>query len=316
MNLFNSIQIHQKMIGDKERTLSYKNCIERNVRPKDVILDLGCGTGILSFFAARKNPKKIYAVDISRRIIECAKKTAVLNGMDKRIEFIEADVKKVKLQGKIDVLIHEQIGNFLWNEDIISKVKYIRDNYFKAKTLIIPFKIELYFAPVDYKPKIEESIFFFKKKRHGIDFSNLTKALFMENIEKMLLPSIIRLKNNENFLCREKLVYALDLRKDKRIPKKIEAFFEINRNSRLSGICAFMKIYLDGKSHFSTKPKKINNHWGQMFLPCARPQSVKRNSILKFTLFPKKNPVKWRYMFNGESDSGRPESGAKRGGYA
>ena len=53
------------MLRDKVRTESYKSAIEANpdaFRGK-IVLDVGCGTGILSIFAARAGAAHVYAVD-------------------------------------------------------------------------------------------------------------------------------------------------------------------------------------------------------------------------------------------------------------
>lgn len=295
---FGLIETHQMMIADRERTLCYKKAIEDNVKDGDVVLDLGCGSGILTFFAAQKNVNRIYAVEKSHRIIECAKVTAKSNGLDKKIEFIEQDIKRFKPPKKLDVLIHEQIGGFLWEEDVISKVNHVRDNYLKPEGIIIPYKIELYFVPVDYKNSLEKAISFWKKKRYGINFGNLAQEACKDQFKRALRPQALQLKDTRPFLCREKLAYTLVSKKDSQIPKKLETFFIIKKNSKISGICGFMKIYSDKSNYFSTKPKKTNVcSWKQMFFPCFEPQLIKKNSILKFTAFPKKDPMKWKFSF-------------------
>lgn len=60
-------EIHEIMLKDRIRTDSYRNYILGNPALfKDaVVLDVGCGTGILSMFAAKSGAKKVYAVDAS-----------------------------------------------------------------------------------------------------------------------------------------------------------------------------------------------------------------------------------------------------------
>ena len=60
------IGIHEEMLKDQVRTLTYRNAIYHNkhlFRGK-IILDVGCGTGILSMFAAKAGAKHVYGVSL------------------------------------------------------------------------------------------------------------------------------------------------------------------------------------------------------------------------------------------------------------
>ena len=67
--------IHEEMLKDEVRTRSYRDSIYQNKHLfKDkVVLDVGCGTGILSMFAAKAGAKHVIGVDMSS-IIQKAKK--------------------------------------------------------------------------------------------------------------------------------------------------------------------------------------------------------------------------------------------------
>ena len=53
------------MLRDTTRTSSYQNAFLHNPDffKDKVVLDVGCGTGILSIFAVKAGAKKVYAVD-------------------------------------------------------------------------------------------------------------------------------------------------------------------------------------------------------------------------------------------------------------
>ena len=64
--------IHEEMLKDQVRTLTYRNAMYHNKHlfKGKVVLDVGCGTGILSMFAARAGAKHVYGVREKKR--ECA----------------------------------------------------------------------------------------------------------------------------------------------------------------------------------------------------------------------------------------------------
>ena len=202
--------------------------------------------------------------------------------------------------------VHDQIGAFLWDEDMLSKLRHIKNHLLKKKGGIIPFKIELYWVPTCYRPPFEKSLSFWDKPRYGFDWSSFKKKMFFQNISKAASPSVINLKDSKPFLSQPKLACSLDLRKENRIPSKVETTFQTNKRSRLTGMCAFLKIYLDKNHFFSTQPRKINTHWGQIFLPSFNPLIISRPSLLKVTLFPKKDPKDWRFFFQKVYLANRP----------
>jgi protein arginine N-methyltransferase 3 len=73
--------IHETMLKDAIRTDAYRDFIYENKHLfKDkVVLDVGCGTGILSMFCAKAGARKVISVDNSGIIIK-AKEIIYDNG--------------------------------------------------------------------------------------------------------------------------------------------------------------------------------------------------------------------------------------------
>ena len=64
---YGELTIHHEMLTDKPRTQGYKDALDSAapwLRGK-VVLDAGCGTGILSILAAKAGARKVFAVDAS-----------------------------------------------------------------------------------------------------------------------------------------------------------------------------------------------------------------------------------------------------------
>lgn len=79
---YSDIELHRTMIEDTVRTNAYQQAIfqnmEENIRGK-VVVDVGCGTGILSMFCAQAGAKKVYAIDASKIAVH-AKQLIEANG--------------------------------------------------------------------------------------------------------------------------------------------------------------------------------------------------------------------------------------------
>ena len=70
-----------------------------------VVLDIGCGTGILSMFAAKAGAKHVYAVDMSE-IADTAREIVRANGMSDVITVIKGNIEELQLPvDKVDVIV-------------------------------------------------------------------------------------------------------------------------------------------------------------------------------------------------------------------
>lgn len=90
--------IHEEMLKDTVRTESYRNAIYRNRGAFEgkVVLDVGCGTGILSMFAARAGAAKVIGVDNSS-VLKSAAKIIAENGLEDTVTLIRGKIEEVVL---------------------------------------------------------------------------------------------------------------------------------------------------------------------------------------------------------------------------
>ncbi|XP_048958759.1 protein arginine N-methyltransferase 8 isoform X3 [Canis lupus dingo] len=79
--------IHEEMLKDEVRTLTYRNSMYHNkhVFKDKVVLDVGSGTGILSMFAAKAGAKKVFGIECSS-ISDYSEKIIKANHLDNRWE--------------------------------------------------------------------------------------------------------------------------------------------------------------------------------------------------------------------------------------
>ncbi|MBX3420237.1 MAG: methyltransferase [Pirellulaceae bacterium] len=70
----------------------------------DHVLDMGCGSGTLSLFAAAQTDGQVHAVDSNARSIECLQQSAELNGLTNIVAHHNAD-GNLELSGPVDVAL-------------------------------------------------------------------------------------------------------------------------------------------------------------------------------------------------------------------
>jgi type I protein arginine methyltransferase len=137
-NSYSSFYIHEEMIKDHVRTESYRKAIEGNPDAfKDkIVLDIGCGTGILSIFAARAGAKHVYSLEFAD-IADYAREIVKKNGLSDKITIIKSKVEEAVLPvQKVDIIISEWMGYFLLYESMLDTVLFARDKWLVKDGLV------------------------------------------------------------------------------------------------------------------------------------------------------------------------------------
>lgn len=141
---------YERMIGDRVRMASYRDAIAQVVKAGDVVADLGTGLGILAMMAAQAGAGKVYAIDLNPRSLWMARLLAKENGVEDKIEFMEADAQQCDLPEKVNVIVSELIAEFGCEEGVYETV-----SRFAAKNLApggrcIPSQVNTFLVPVEY----------------------------------------------------------------------------------------------------------------------------------------------------------------------
>ncbi|KAH6564614.1 hypothetical protein BASA60_010262 [Batrachochytrium salamandrivorans] len=166
--------IHEEMLKDEVRTLSYRNSMyqNRHLFKDKVVLDVGCGTGILCMFAAKSGAKLVIGVDMSN-IIDHAKIIVKDNHLDDKIVLIKGKMEEVVLPvEKVDIIISEWMGYCLLYESMLNTVLHARDLYLSPGGLIFPDKATMYVAAIEDADYKEQKIGFWDNV-YGFDLSHI-----------------------------------------------------------------------------------------------------------------------------------------------
>ena len=163
------LEEHRDYIADKVRVSLYRRAINEVVKPGDVVMDLGAGSGILGMIACQAGAKRVYAVDAGG-MIQVARDLARANGFGDRIVAIKGMSTRIDLPEKVDVVIADQIGYFGFEAGLF---EYFRDackRFLKRGGRTIPLRVDLKVGAVN-SPRSWKSVDFWCAGREGLDLS-------------------------------------------------------------------------------------------------------------------------------------------------
>jgi protein arginine N-methyltransferase 1 len=255
-NQFTDLFIHERMLADRSRVDAYSRGISRHIREGDVIVELGTGTGILSFLAARRSPRKIYAIDHSP-FLEIARRIAKHNGFGV-IEFVQANSRDFHPVEKADVIIHEQIGNDLFEENMVENLLDLKHRVLKATGRIIPGRFELFIEPACLRAE-HKLPFVWEDQIHGIDFGFLRNSKDLDRYKsKDYQNPLVQGDVVVDYLLSDpQAILSFDLNElsgPSDLPKRIEGSKTIARSGVLDGFILYFRASFDDDISFDTSP--------------------------------------------------------------
>ncbi|SJK97217.1 probable HMT1-hnRNP arginine N-methyltransferase [Armillaria ostoyae] len=253
--------IHEEMLKDSVRTGSYRDAIidNRHLFEGKTVLDVGCGTGILSMFAAKAGAKHVVGIDMSN-IIDQAQKIIEANGFKDTITLVKGKLEEASLPiGQFDIIISEWMGYFLLYESMLDTVLLARDKYLKKDGLIFPDNATLFLAAIEDKDYKDEKINFWDNV-YGFDYSCIKDIALREP-----LVDTVDVKSVVTKPCSIK---HIDLRTAKKEDLTFVTSFSLpaTRNDYVHAFLAWFDIVFDcthTKVKFSTGPQAHYTHWKQ-----------------------------------------------------
>lgn len=121
---------HFAMLQDSARMLGFKEAILAAVKPGARVLELGGGTGVLSFFAA-EHASKVYCVEQIPANAAAARQFLAANSNGDKVEVICADAFEYLPPEPIDVVICEMIHVGMVRERQIEMIESFKSRYRK-----------------------------------------------------------------------------------------------------------------------------------------------------------------------------------------
>jgi predicted RNA methylase len=266
------------MLKDETRTKAYSQAISQIVKPGDVVLDVGAGTGILSIFAAQAGAAHVYAVERTP-ISATARDIIEANGLSDRITVISEDIRDIALPEKVDVIVSEWMGFYGIDENFLQPLLVARDRFLKPNGSMIPNHVTMYMAPI-WDIQLFKELKFWDNCPYGVDFSTVINRSVNEVIGQHSAPSMsFPEKSLRAHPCRLGEIDAHTFPEERAFePFRASVVFDIDKDTRINAVAAWFAAELAPKVVLTNAPGSPSNHWGIARLPLTKAMNVKRGS--------------------------------------
>jgi SAM-dependent methyltransferase len=274
MQFYDGIDVHRRMVGDHVRTGAFRASIAATVRPGDVVLDVGAGSGILSLFAAQAGAARIYGVERAPAAVALARRIVADNGLDYRVQILKAEAESVSLPEQADVIVSEWCGVLGVDENMLAPVLAARDRWLKPGGRLIPGSVTAWIAPVLH-PAGAEAIAF-RARTYGLDLSAL--APFGPD-EVMWLPNGV---GEDDVAAEPHRLWVSDpatmpaSRAD--FPHTAQLSFALRGPA--NGLAAWFSAEMPGAARLTNGPASPHTHWGQFLFPIANAAEATAGDVL------------------------------------
>jgi predicted RNA methylase len=125
---FIPVHYHHNMLMDQNRMNAFQGAIAHAVRPGMKVLELGGGTGVLSYFAAQQ-ADKVYCVEFNPDLVKEARRFLAMNPNGHKVEVIHADAFDYLPPEPVDVVICEMIHVAMLREKQVAVIEAFKARY-------------------------------------------------------------------------------------------------------------------------------------------------------------------------------------------
>jgi len=256
------------MIVDRTRTSAYMRAIARAVRPGDVVVDLGCGPGLLALLACRAGAKRVYAIE-GNESVAFARELAAANGYAERIAILHGSSRRMELPERANVIVSDLRGVLPLLGDAIASIDDARERFLAPGGVMIPASDRLRAALADAVEFYAQIISPWKDSLDDVRLSPLR--------ERALNTTYSVRFDAQKMLSEAQEWGRFDYPSGARGRAGAKLRFAALRDGTVHGICLWFDTVLFQEIGYSSAPAAPGapeTVYGQLFLPWLEPVKV------------------------------------------
>lgn len=275
------IELHRKLLGDERRNSSFHAALKAVIRPEiTTVLDVGAGTGFLSFLARRLGAKSCTLIEYADTL-DLAEQLARRNGID-GLSFIKGHSTEVRRKLVVDIVVTETLGNFALEEGLLETAIDAR-RFLKPDGVILPCRLRQFAAPV-FADRLQQEIDVWPGVGYALDLEPARLISLNNMYVKTVLPADLA-----GSVAGAQCWDDLDLRPKAPAPssrrqQSLQWRADTLAQRHIAGFALWWEADLTPGISLSTSPFEPPTHWEQIYLPLLKPVDLDASDVLELTL--------------------------------
>ena len=269
-----TLDYHQSMILDRNRVRAFQDAVDLHVAPGDVVLDLGCGIGLLACLAARAGAGRVYAIE-EGPIAEVAQRFIFENGCGDHVVMTRGLSTAIELPERVDLVVSETIGNMGFDEGIVEWINDAHDRFLEPGGRVVPRRVDTVVAAVEI-PADYDFVDGWSGDHHGFDFSAIRQAARRSLFWTDLSPG--------RLVTGPAVCFSADLMSTVTTPLSGRVQLTARRAASIHGIGAWFRADMGTGTTLTNEPPSTVPSWSQVVLPIGEPLEVEAGTRLTVEL--------------------------------
>ena len=268
------IEYHRTLIADRVRLAAFRDALAAVIRPgRTTVADIGAGTGVLAFLAARLGARKVYAYEMAE-IGAVAERLKALNRI-RQVELIPGRSTDIIDPPRGDIVVTETLGNLALEEFLVETMNDARARHLKPGGTLIPGRVAQFVHPV-VAPRLREELTAWDRVGYGLDLGP-ARDMSLNNVYIRQLRPEELLSGGAGAIVWDEVDFA----KQNRLTRRGEVSWTVPAPATVHGLALWWQAELAPGVSLSTSPLAPATHWEQLFFPALRPLTLAAGETLK-----------------------------------
>ena len=262
------IEYHRTLIADQARNDVLYKALKAVIEPgKTRVADIGAGTGLLGAMASRLGAREVFLYETAE-VAGVAEAVIAASGL-RNCVLMPCHSTEMQDPPQVDVIISETLGNYAFEEDIITTLNDARRRFLVPGGIVLPREVIQCVCPV-IAPRLDAELRLWEEAGEAYDLDlSLPQMMSLNNVY------VRRLEAGELLACGEREWDRVDLSQEAETHRSGQVNWGFESPATIYGFAVWWRADLGVGLSLSTGPESVATHWEQLYFPLEEPIEIK-----------------------------------------